>query len=135
MNSHFTKEKSNIFRLVIACILMIPTLGFPLWGAYEFFFVPHYWKNRWTLYRLLKRGRVKIKILGEHDIQENTIVRMTLEIDGIQYEGSLWDRVNMTLEEDYIGLFIGSAGAKYLNSRIINLMLNSIKSGQDESIY
>jgi hypothetical protein len=133
MNNHFTQEKSNIFRLIIAWILMIPTLGFPLWGAYEFFFVPHYWKNRWTLYRLLKKGRVKIKIHGEHSVQENRIVRMTLEIDSIQYEGSLWDRVNMTLEDDYIGLFIGSVGAKYLNSNIVNRLINLSEAQQIKS--
>ena len=137
MNNHFVKERNKTLRIVIACILMIPTIGIPFWGSYEMFFEPHYWKNRWRLYLLLRRGKVEIEHLNDFEFMGG-LSQYRLVIDGSIYHVSIWStgasffgEPTMTLQEepfgteDYIGLFIGSPITKWLNRKTINLIENN----------
>ena len=134
MTKHFVKEGNRTLRIVIACILMMPTLCLPFWGVYEMFFEPHYWKNRWRLYLLLRRGKVEIEHLNDFEFMGG-VSQYRLQIDDSTYHVSIWnagtsffEEPTMTLQEesfgteDYIGLFIGSPITKWLNRRTINLI-------------
>ena len=137
MNNHFVKERNKTLRIVLGCILMMPTLFLPFWGAYEMFFEPHYWKNRWKLYRLLRQGKVTVEHLD--DIQfMGGLSQYQLVIDESVYHVSIWSTSAsffgepvMTLEkelygtDDYIGLFIGSPVTNWLNRKTINLIKNN----------
>jgi hypothetical protein len=116
---------------------MMPTIGMPFWGVYEMFFEPHYWKNRWKLYRLLRRGKVEVDLINEFEFMGG-MSQYRLTIDGSIYHVSIWstgaaffNEPAMTLQEepfgtdDYIGLFVGSPVTKWLNRRTINLIKNN----------
>ena len=116
---------------------MIPTIGIPFWGAYEMFFEPHYWKNRWRLYLLLRRGKVEIEHLNDFEFMGG-LSQYRLVIDGSIYHVSIWStgasflgEPTMTLQEepfgteDYVGLFIGSPITRWLNRKTINLIENN----------
>jgi hypothetical protein len=137
MNNHFVKESNKTLQIVVGCILMIPTICLPFWGVYEMFFEPHYWKNRWRLYRLLRRGKVEIEHLNDFEFMGG-LSQYRLVIDGSIYHVSIWStgasffgEPTMTLQEepfgteDYIGLFIGSPITKWLNRKTINLIENN----------
>lgn len=126
---HFVKSNENrpvpVLSLVIAIILMIPTLGAPFWLMYECFFERHYWKNRWTLNRLLNKGKVKVRYLKTSDIMYGKIDMYSVVIDNKEYSLWIWDNKSMTLGEidtpssDYIGLFTGSMITRWLNKSAI----------------
>jgi hypothetical protein len=126
---HFVKSNENgrvsTLRLVVACILMIPTLGVPFWLMYEYFFENHYWKNRWRLNRLLNKGKVKVTYLKTSDIMYGNIDMYSVVIDNKEYSLWIWDNESMTLGEidnpssDYIGLFTGSMITRWLNKSAI----------------
>ena len=134
MDNHFVKERNRTLRIIIACILMMPMLFLPFWGAYEMFFEPHYWKNRWKLYRLLRRGKVEVEHLNDFEFMGG-MSQYRLVIEGSIYHVSIWstsasffDGPTMTLQkklfgdEDYIGLFVGSPVTKWLNHRTIKMI-------------
>lgn len=135
MNNHFVKEKSAVISITIACILMLPTLCLPLWGLYEMFFIPHYWKNRWRLYRLLRKGKVNVKRSQDFEIFGDRIIRYQLIIEDSEYSASIWSQSanpsgqeSMTLtkelfsNEDYIGLFVGSTIMSWINRKTIKMI-------------
>lgn len=128
MNNHFVREGSRIRGIIIACILMIPTFGLPMWGIYEMFFEPHYWKNRWKLYRLLTKKKVKVSLIHTTQVFGNDISYYSIEIDGSRYNISIWDGEKMTLEKEessndnYIGLFIGSPVTSLINRKTIKMI-------------
>ena len=132
MNNHFVKEKSAVISITIACILMLPTLCLPLWGLYEMFFIPHYWKNRWRLYRLLRKGKVQVEYVGTFT---GSISQYILTIEGTEYYASIWThganpsgQESMTLtkerfsNDDYIGLFVGSSVMNWINRKTIKMI-------------
>ena len=141
MNNLFVKEESKVFPIIIAIILMIPTLGLPIFGAYELFFQPHYWKNRWTLYRMFKKGKVKVMPLEEYEIYGERMKPYQLTIGSETYSTTIWGGSDtflgtekMTLEkvqygyDDYIGLFIGSPITKWLNRKTIKMLYAVLKN-------
>ena len=126
---HFLKSYENetvrVLSLFIVVILMIPTLGAPFWLMYECFFERHYWKNRWTLNRLLNKGKVKITYLRTSNIMYDSIDIYSVMIDNKEYSLWIWGNKSMTLGEidnpscDYIGLFTGSVITRWLNKKAI----------------
>jgi hypothetical protein len=117
---------SNNLRVIISCILMIPTLGVPFWLMYEYFFKPKYWKNRWRLNRLLNKGDVKVTHYKTSNIIGDNIDMYSLFIGDKEYSLWIWNNSYMTLSDendptcDYIGLFVGSVITRWLNKSAIN---------------
>lgn len=141
MNNHFITERNRIPGIIIASILMIPTFGLPLWGLYEMFFEPHYWRNRWKLYRLFRKGKVKVERDISFEIYGDQITVYKVTIDGSEYSASIWDQGanlfgqdSMTLtkerfsNEDYIGLFIGSYVMRWVCRRTIKMIRDAERS-------
>ena len=117
------EEKPNRVREVMFFVLMFPTLLAPFWLFYEYFMVPHYWKNRWRLHRLLKAGKVKVKYSHQ---PFNNIKAYVAEIDGKNYSLWIWNGNRFTFDgvdgdwrSDYIGLFCGDLIATSLTKSAI----------------
>lgn len=120
---HFKKEKReiSIFLIILLSFVHILTLGATWFFMYEMWAEPHYWKNRWKLHRLLKEGKVKVKLARENSIFGDQIKYYDLVIDEIEYAVTIWNGEHMTLDyadlknTNFIGLFIGSLTTKWLN--------------------
>jgi hypothetical protein len=130
MKDHFIleKERSLAHAIAVAIVFItvtIITLSLSFIFMYEYFTIPHYWKNRWTLYRLLKKGKVKVTALESYYMIGEDIQPYRLEIDGIIYHASIWNGKLMTLckeqysHTDYVGLFTGSVITRRLNTLTI----------------
>jgi len=111
---------------------MFPLVGASMWIFYEYWGEPKYWKNRWRLYRLLKKDKVKVKSVKNDDGIE--ICRYVIDIEGKKYQLDIWAGKEMTLCEEnfnisrgcyvnYIGLFKGSLITKWLNNKAIKSII------------
>lgn len=116
----FVKDQGEWIAIGIATSVLTCLLSF--WLAYELFFVRKYWKNRWTLYRLLKKGKVAVDSSGPISIDVN-ITEYSISIGDLKY--SMWiynDQNRFTfgpsgnLSNDAIGLFIASPILRHLNN-------------------
>lgn len=127
---HFTEDNSKSWTSIIIMILTFPLGGVCMWIFYEYWGEPKYWKNRWRLHRLLKKGKVKVKSTQK---DKNVIDRYVIDIEGQEYRLDIWSGKEMTLEssvsyglnfstitsKNYIGLFKGSLITKWLNNKAI----------------
>jgi hypothetical protein len=122
--THF--EPSNdyspsVFKILCFSFLTIFTLGIPWFFAYEMWAEPHYWKNRWKLHRLLKQGNVKVRYIKSTSIYADKIKMYELHIEGVEYSVWIYEGQHMTLDKsdlvnnDYLGLFVGSITTSWLN--------------------
>lgn len=119
---HFKKQKGemSVFLIILLSFVHIFTLGATWFFMYEMWAEPHYWKNRWKLHRLLKRGKVKVKYMRSAMV-DDTIETYELDIEGELYSVWIWNKKYMTLDAndfhncDYIGMFMGSLTTKWLN--------------------
>jgi hypothetical protein len=125
---HFTEDDSKGILAILAMVLMFPLAGANMWLLYECWGAPKYWKNRWRLHRLLKKG--KARILGCSEWPRNVrgphaICRYDIDIEGQRYMLDIWNGTEMTLQgeglygERYIGLFKASLIARFLNRKAI----------------
>lgn len=119
--THFTEDNSKSWIYIVIMMLTFPLVGAPMWIFYEYWAEPKYWKNRWRLHKLLKKGKVKIK----SDNKGNGIARYMIDIEGQEYQLDIWNDKEMTLDvfsttsKNYIGLFKGSLITKWLNKKAI----------------
>lgn len=130
---HFIEEKSlSIVRVLIATLLLLPTLGATFWLMYEYFYVEHYWVNRWRLNRYIDNGMVE---LSNHSTHRDIDI-YTLKIEGVEYSLWLWGDNYMSLGDydsptkDYIGLFKGSLMSSWLTKKIIKKLRYKINGTQ-----
>ena len=119
--THFTEDNSKSWIYIAIMMLTFPLVGAPMWIFYEYWAEPKYWKNRWRLHKLLKKGKVKIK----SDNKGNGYARYMIDIEGQEYQLDIWNDKEMTLDvfsttsKNYIGLFKGSLITKWLNKKAI----------------
>lgn len=119
--THFTEDNSKNWIYIAIMMLTFPLVGAPMWIFYEYWAEPKYWKNRWRLHKLLKKGKVKIK----SDNKGNGYARYMIDIEGQEYQLDIWNDKEMTLDvfsttsKNYIGLFKGSLITKWLNKKAI----------------
>lgn len=119
--THFTEDNSKSWIYIAIMMLTFPLVGASFWLFYEYWGEPKYWKNRWRLHKLLKKGKVKIK----SDNKGNGIARYMIDIEGQEYQLDIWNDKEMTLDvfsttsKNYIGLFKGSLITKWLNKKAI----------------
>jgi hypothetical protein len=119
-NNGFVEDQKPWIAIGVATSVLTCFLSF--WLLYELFFERQYWKNRWTLYRLLKKGKVTVDdakpVLIDLDITEYSIY-----IGDLKY--SMWiynDQNRFTfgpfgnVSHGTIGLFIASPILRYLNN-------------------
>lgn len=124
---HFTEDNSKSWFSYTIMILLFPLAGASMWIFYEYWGEPKYWKNRWCLHRLLKKGKVKVKSAEKG--KQPCIDRYVIDIEGREYGLDIWNEKEMTLSEgkgvpysqniSYIGLFKGSLITKWLNKKAI----------------
>lgn len=126
----FTKDNTaSAWRKTVGIATMILIWG--MFAMYEYWAEPKYWKNRWRLWKAIRKGKVK-HLSCNRDIQcilsdpkRLTIERHLIEIDGRRYELDIWNGKSMTLDDEqragnsYIGLFTGSVTTKILNRHAI----------------
>ena len=110
---HFVKINSSQLRISIGALLSALTLFGVFFLMYEYFFELQYWKNRWRLHRYLNKGLVKVEYLRNSPYDNIKIY--SLKIEDSEYSLSIWNNEEMTLGDDYIGLFNGSLITKILN--------------------
>jgi len=143
--THFVKENNYepslafilFFALLNVFLIMTPFVFF-----YEAFAEPHYWKNRWRLHRLLKRGLVKVKYNKGTSILGDQIKTYDVTIEDQEYSLWIWDETSMTLDgpmnssyektdRNYIGLFKASVITRWLN----RVALRKLKQLAEHSSY
>jgi hypothetical protein len=126
---HFVKENDHgpsLASILFIAVLTVFTLGIPFFFLYEMWAEPHYWKNRWRLHRLLKRGLVKVKYDKGSSIFGDNIKSYNATIEDQEYSLWIWNGSEMTLDgpmdftynntdKNYIGLFKGSLVTRWLN--------------------
>lgn len=126
--THFTEDNTKSWFSYAIMILMFPLGGASMWIFYEYWGEPKYWKNRWRLHRLLKKGKVKVKASDKG--KQPCIDRYVIDIEGQEYRLDIWSEKEMTLSKEergfnlfynknYIGLFKGSLITKWLNRKAI----------------
>ena len=131
---HFTEDDKKSILSIILMILMMPLMCASIWLFYEYWGKPKYWRNRWRLYRLLKKNKVKIKSVVNYSIYSlKCISNYTIDIEDQQYILRIWDGQDMTLNDEnqipgvvgsnYIGLFKGSLITKLLNKKTIKKII------------
>ena len=112
---HFIKEKSiSELRYGIGTLLSVLTIFGIFLLMYEYFFEPHYWKNRWRLNRYLNKGLVKVEYLRRGPFGRDIKI-YNLKIEDSEYSLWIWNNQEMTLGDDYIGLFNNSLITRLLN--------------------
>ena len=123
--TQFTEDNTKSRFSYVIMILMFPLVGASMWIFYEYWGEPKYWKNRWRLHKLLKKGKVKVKSADKG--KQPCIDRYVIDIEGQEYRLDIWNEKEMTLSEErsgfynknYIGLFKGSLITKWLNRKAI----------------
>ena len=123
--THFTEDNTKNWFSYAIMILLFPLAGASMWIFYEYWGEPKYWKNRWRLHRLLKKGKLKVKAADKG--KQPCIDRYVIDIEGHEYRLDIWNEKEMTLSEErsgfynknYIGLFKGSLITKWLNRKAI----------------
>jgi hypothetical protein len=131
--THFTEDNTKSWFSYAIMILMFPLAGASMWIFYEYWGEPKYWKNRWRLHKLLKKGKVKVKTSDKG--KQPCIDRYVIDIEGNEYRLDIWNEKEMTLStessvpyglnfstltsKNYIGLFKGSLITKWLNKKAI----------------
>lgn len=130
--THFTDDNSKSILSIVIMITLFPLFAVSMWVFYEYWGEPKYWKNRWRLHRLLKKGKVKVKSAEKG--KQPCIDRYVIDIEGREYGLDIWNEKEMTLSEgkgvpyglnisylsnNYIGLFKGSLITKWLNNKAI----------------
>ena len=119
--THFTEDNSKNWISIAIMMLTFPLVAASFWLFYEYWAEPKYWKNRWRLHKLLKKGKVKIK----SDNKGNGYAKYMIDIEGEEYQLDIWSEKEMTLDvfsttsKNYIGLFKGSLITKWLNKKAI----------------
>lgn len=112
---HFIKQKSiSELRYGIGILLSVLTIFGTFLLMYEYFFEPHYWKNRWRLNRYLNKGLVKVEYLRRGPFGRDIKI-YNLKIEDSEYSLWIWNNQEMTLGDDYIGLFNNSLITRLLN--------------------
>lgn len=140
--THFTEDNSKSVLSILIMILMFPLVGASMWIFYEYWGEPKYWKNRWRLHRLLKKGKVKVKSArNEFGI---SICRYVIDIEGQEYRLDIWNGKEMTLCKEnftisygnYIGLFKASLITKWLNNKAIKSIkeISDIQGTRDRKL-
>ncbi len=136
----FTRDNTaSAWRKTIGFATMILIWG--MFAMYEYWAEPKYWKNRWRLWKAIRKGKVK-HLACDRDIEEIlmypkklTIERHLIEIDGRRYIIAIWSGHSMTLDDEhragssYIGLFTGSITTKILNRHAIRSIRNMADKG------
>jgi hypothetical protein len=136
----FTRDNTaSAWRKTIGFATMILIWG--MFAMYEYWAEPKYWKNRWRLWKAIRKGKVK-HLACDRDIEEILmypkkliIERHLIEIDGRRYELDIWSGHSMTLNDDhragssYIGLFTGSITTNILNRHAIRSIRNMADKG------
>lgn len=94
--THFTEDNSNSWIYIAIMMLTFPLVGAPMWIFYEYWAEPKYWKNRWRLHKLLKKGKVKVKSAQKG--KQPYIDRYVIDIEGQEYSLDIWNEKEMTLD-------------------------------------
>ena len=127
---HFTEDNSKGALAILAMVLMFPLAGASMWLFYEYWGEPKYWKNRWRLHRLLKKGKARIHSKTNSPSKFGDICGYIIDIEGQRYRLDIWDGKEMTLSDEgyhgarYIGLFRSSAIARFLNKKAIEYIID-----------
>lgn len=139
---HFTEDNSKSPLSIAIMILMFPLVGVSMWIFYEYWGEPKYWKNRWRLHRLFKKGKVKLK--SAQNGFGISICRYVIDIEGQEYRLDIWNGKEMTLCKEnftishgnYIGLFKGSLITKWLNKKAIKsiIEISDIQGTRDRKL-
>jgi hypothetical protein len=132
---HFVKEKEeNSIKIVFFIALSILTLSGVFLLMYEYWVIPHYWKNRWRFNRLLNKNMVKIKLIGK---PTENISAYLVTIEDSEYSLWVYNSNSMTLDNvdnsdyaDYIGLFAGSLITRHLNKLAIKKIQKILKDNE-----
>lgn len=139
--THFTEDNTKSWFSYTIMILMFPLVGASMWIFYEYWGEPKYWRNRWQLYRFLKKDKVKIKSVQK---SFGDICRYVIDIEGQEYRLDIWNGKEMTLCKEnftishgnYIGLFNGSLITKWLNKKAIKsiIEISDIQGTRDRKL-
>jgi hypothetical protein len=143
--AHFIKENDhspNLASILFFALLNVFLIMTPFVFFYEAFAEPHYWKNRWRLHRLLKRGLVKVKYNKGTSILGDQIKTYDVTIEDQEYSLWIWDETSMTLDgsmnfsyektdRNYIGLFKASVITRWLN----HVAIKKLKQLAEHSAY
>lgn len=119
-NNGFVEDQREWIAIGIVASVLTCFLSFLI--AYELFFQRKYWKNRWTLYRLLKKGKVTVDSSGPILIDVN-ITEYSISIGDLKYSMWIYNDQNLftfgpfgNVTHDTIGLFISSHILRHLNN-------------------
>lgn len=133
----FVKQESPVWVALIGVALSAVTAFIYLILFYDMSFERKYWRNRWTLYRHLRRGRVVKTESRELPPLGGPIVEYDLEIGGTAYNCWIFsNEQNMTFGpaddyQDYIGLFCSSPIMWWINNRNIK-MIQSLEMEKEQ---
>jgi hypothetical protein len=120
MDSNGFVEDQNPW-IVIGIATSVFTGFLSFWLVYELFFEQKYWKNRWTLYRLLKKGKVTVEE-SEPLLIDPNIIEYSISIGDLKYSMWIYNNQNRftfspfgNVRHDTIGLFLASPILKWIN--------------------
>jgi len=143
--THFELDNGyspSVFKILCFAFLNVFLIMLPFVFFYEVWAEPHYWKNRWRLHRLLKRGLVKVKYTKGTSIFGDKIKSYDVIIEDEEYSLWIWNEDSMTLDgpmdftynnkdRNYIGLFKGSIITRWLN----HVAVRKLKQLAEHSAY